>query len=202
MNRRDQQRHDTHAAILAAARESLRAHGLAGSSVAEVMKRAGLTVGGFYAHFDNKEALMAETLRATLRQMWQRLLSDVTDTDGASRGYHVLRRYLSTRHRDAVHDGCPLPATAAEIAQHPEPYRGVLTAEVRAFIAELEPMLAGPAETRRTRALGLFCLMFGALSLSRATRGTALSGELLSAASEFGRTALGARPYRGGKNRG
>ena len=187
---REQQKEETHAAILEAAEACLRQFGLESPSVASVMKRAGLTVGGFYAHFDSKEALMATTLQSTLRHMWQKLLTGVRGETPAARAHHVLRRYLSTKHRDALAEGCPLPSTAAEIARAGEPYRGVLAAETRAFVEALGPMIAASDTDQRQQALGTFCLMFGALSLSRAMKGTPLSNELLQAAVAFGSEAV------------
>jgi TetR/AcrR family transcriptional repressor of nem operon len=189
MSQKAEQKQKSHEAILASAAALLLERGIRGSSVTDVMKGAGLTVGGFYGHFESKEQLFTETIRSTARAMWsgllQRAMSDTTRTPAMS----VLERYLSRKHRDSVELGCPLPSIASEVTREGEPYRGVLEGELNGFIRDLSGLL-GQGEKAREKALALLALMYGALSLARAVRGTRLSDEFLDAARKLGAQAL------------
>src|SRR5260221_8147023 len=100
MNAKAQQKERTHDAILGSAARLLRSKGIAGARVADVMSGAGLTVGGFYAHFASKEALVDEVLRLTATRLRERLFSGLEVKDEPDRAEVVLKRYLSASHRD------------------------------------------------------------------------------------------------------
>src|SRR5687768_16218361 len=106
----------THELLRATAGRLLREKGLSWPSVADVMKGAQLTVGGFYGHWASKEALFDEVLGDTLREHRERLLQATADLAGHERLYVIVRRYLSRAHRDAAGEGCPLPTSLGEIA--------------------------------------------------------------------------------------
>lgn len=166
------QKAETREAIIDSAMKLLRARGIEASSVQDVMKGAGLTVGGFYGHFASKEDLFASTIRERAARAWDALLGS------AQRIEDVTRRYVSRAHRDQPESGCLLPATAAD-ASRPggAPYREALAEEVAHFVETLEAM-----GLRRAEALKQLALMHGAVSLARALKGTPLSDELLTAA--------------------
>lgn len=189
MNRKVERKEKSHAAILASAGVLLRKQGIRASSVLDVMKGAGLTVGGFYGHFDSKESLFAQVIKHGASEMWNRLLSSARGDTRRERLRSVLGRYLSRTHRDNAESGCLLPSTAPEVAREGEPYRGALEREVAGFVHSFAGLLGDGAEGRK-KALGLIALMVGALSLSRALAGTSLSDELLAAARGFGERAL------------
>jgi len=180
----------THEAILGSAARLLREKGIAGAGVADVMKGAGLTVGGFYAHFDSKEDLIDEALRRTSEEVRQRLLEGLEDKPAEKRPELMLKRYLSAEHRDEVVQGCWLPAAVGEIGTTGE-YREVLHEQVAALSSALENMLPRTSDPpRRYLAIGLVALMYGGLSLSRALRGTPLSDDVLRACRALGALAL------------
>ncbi len=189
MTSKADQKQQSHDAILASAAGLLRRQGIRGSSVMDVMKGAGLTVGGFYSHFDSKEHLFAETIRTAGGTMWMRLLRRAKGVTRRERGVSVLRRYLSRNHRDRPEEGCILPNTAPEVGREGEPYRGALSQGLGGFVASFAGMLGDRAEDRE-QAVALIALMYGALSLSRAVAGTPLSNEFLKAAQAFGEQAL------------
>lgn len=181
----------THVSILESAERLVRAKGIGGARVADVMKGAGLTVGGFYAHFASKEALVDDVIRRTASAMRARLFAGLDDKDEADRAEVVLKRYLSAAHRDEVEQGCPFPAIVGEVATGAPEHREVLADGVGAFTSELERLLPrGDALQRRHLAIALFALMYGGLSLARALRGTELSDEVLRACRAFARAAL------------
>ncbi|WP_257459631.1 TetR/AcrR family transcriptional regulator [Archangium lipolyticum] len=189
MSQKAEQKQKSHDAILESAAALLLERGIRASSVMDVMKGAGLTVGGFYGHFESKEHLFTETIHRTARAMWSGLIQGAMRDTSRPPVLSVLYRYLSRKHRDNVEVGCPLPSITSEVAREGEPYREALEKELAGFIQDLSGLL-GPGEKSRENALALLALMFGALSLARAVRGTRLSDEFLEAARKFGARAL------------
>lgn len=191
MTAKAEQKERTHETILESAARLLRAKGISGARVADVMKGAGLTVGGFYAHFASKEALVDDALRLTAGRMRSRLFAGLEDKDPADRAEVVLKRYLSAAHRDEAAEGCPFPAVIGEVATSAHEHREVVAEQVESFATELQRHLpAGERISRRHVAIALFALMYGGLSLARALHGTALSDDVIKACRAFGRLAL------------
>jgi len=146
------------------------------------MGGAGMTVGGFYAHFPSKDALMAETVSSSLCQSLEELKEVGGDKRGADWLEAASRSYLSRAHRDNPSSGCPLPATAGEIANAGEDVRKALADEIDAITREIasHEQEAGLAEPRG-EALAALAMMFGGLTLARALKGTPQSDEVLKA---------------------
>lgn len=178
----------THAQIRLTAARLLRTRGLRLPSVADVMKGAQLTVGGFYGHWESKEALFEEALRDSLRGNWKQLVELARGETPKERLVWILRRYLSRSHRDTPEAGCPLPSTLSDISVLGEPYRGAFTKELESLVG-LMGEVAEPLGGKQL-ALGLFALMVGGLSLARATEGTPLSDSILTASRALAVAAL------------
>jgi len=189
MNQKTKQKQMSRDAIAASAATLLRERGIKASSVMDVMKGAGLTVGGFYNHFDSKEELFVETLRSATGANWDHLLKSAKGDSPRSRALSVITRYLSRKHRDNKDTGCLLPSAAPEVAREGEPYRSALEKELNGIVGSLASMLDSGAESRE-KSLGLIALMYGGLSLSRAVADTRLSDEFLRAAKKLGERAL------------
>jgi TetR/AcrR family transcriptional regulator, transcriptional repressor for nem operon len=187
---KSERKEQTHEAILHSALALLRKRGIAASSVSEVMEGAGLTVGGFYGHFDSKTHLFADALKSETGSLWKRLLEDASEGSVRVRLKSVLGRYLSRTHRDRPDEGCILPAAAAEVAREGEPYRSALEQRLQGFVSGLERVLGNKSAANRQRAVATLALMVGALTLSRAVAGTALSDEFLQAARAMGEANL------------
>ena len=183
MSAKVEQKERTHEAILASACRLLRERGIGGARVADVMLGAGLTVGGFYAHFASKESLVDEAYRRTAGYMRDRLFKQIEEKPPEARGEVVLKRYLSAAHRDDAASGCPLPAVAGEVATTMPEHKEVVATQLDVFADELASHLAhGEArDARRGAALAMIALMYGGLTLARAVRGTPLSDEILRA---------------------
>src|SRR5579863_8935528 len=137
MSAKAEQKERTHETSLASAARLLRSRGIAGARVADVMSGAGLTVGGFYAHFASKEALVDDVLRRTATRLRERLFAGLEAKDPADRAEVVLKRYVSVAHRDDVDDGCPFPAVVGEVATRAPEHREVLREQVEVFAREL-----------------------------------------------------------------
>ncbi len=157
--------------------------------MAEVTNEAGRTVGGFYGHWESKEALFTEALTRAYRASWSNLLArHANAATPLERGIGVLRAYLSRSHRDGVDPGCPIPRVAPEAESLGEELRGAFAAETDAFADELAAKVDG--QRRRTVALGMIALMYGGVSMARAMKGTPLADEMLRACRELGALAL------------
>lgn len=189
---KSEQKERSHETILASAARLLRERGIAGARVSDVMKGAGFTVGGFYAHFASKEALVNDTLRRAGEHTRGRLFRDLAHKPEEARAEVVLKRYLSVAHRDEYAEGCPFPAVVGEIGTTANEHAEVLGEQISAFTAEIQGLLPKRERslTARQLALGLVALMFGGLALSRALGRTALSEEVLRACRAFGIAAL------------
>ncbi len=172
----------SHERIVASAGALMRERGISGASVADVMEGAGMTVGGFYAHFPSKRELVVETLRETLRKSRALLLQGATGKKGAEWVSAVARSYLSRSHRDNPQAGCPLPAILGEAAREDAEVREVLAAEIDDTIVEISSHLveAGAGDPRG-EALAALSTMVGGLTLARALAGTPLSDAVLQA---------------------
>ncbi len=156
--------------ILDVASRLFRDKGFDAVSVAEVMKAAGLTHGGFYGHFSSKDDLVAETLAHAL----------ASDSVGGGNFSDFVKSYLAPRHRDNAAGGCPTAGLAAAIRHQTPPARSAMTEGLRAEISRIERALPqlDPADRRRT-AIGSWAAMVGAVILARAIDDPELSDEIL-----------------------
>jgi TetR/AcrR family transcriptional regulator, transcriptional repressor for nem operon len=168
-----------HGAILRASAKLLRERGL-GVSLADIMGAAGLTPGGFYGHFGSKDALLAHgctTAFAESAGRWHARAGAAADAAAALDA--VLQGYLADE--GPLTSGCPIASLATDIAR--EPAGAPVGSAFREGLGGLIDILTGLQLTEgpaaRQAALLQLCTMLGALVLARATRGDALSGELL-----------------------
>ncbi|MHA6494492.1 TetR/AcrR family transcriptional regulator [Pseudomonas borbori] len=163
--------------ILAAASSALISRGPAEPSVGEVMGAAGLTVGGFYAHFGSKDALMLEAFTQLLGQR-RALIAEIDNTLPAEdRRVLLAAFYLSRKHRDTQDQGCPLPSSLGELTRLPEDFRAALAEHLELMVAQM----AASAEDA-DKVLADMALMVGGLALARALGPGELSDRVLRAA--------------------
>jgi TetR/AcrR family transcriptional repressor of nem operon len=173
------------------AARAFRERGVEPVAIADVMRAAGLTHGGFYAHFRSKDALVAEATARGLADSRRAFLAEAAAANPGAPLREVIRRYLSRAHRDDRATGCALPALAAEIAREPTEVRRAFTASLEEFVAQLTEYVPGTsAEARRDAALVLAAGMAGAVALARAVEDPTMSDRLLLAARRFYTQAL------------
>lgn len=163
--------------ILKAASAALIQRGPAEPSVGEVMGAAGLTVGGFYAHFESKDALMLEAFKQLLSHRRDLIADMDAELTGEERRALVAAFYLSRKHRDSTEQACPVPASISELGRLPDEFRVALNEHVELMVAQLA---ASPEDT--DKALADIALMVGGLALARALGPGELSDRLLRAA--------------------
>jgi TetR/AcrR family transcriptional repressor of nem operon len=172
--------------ILEAAGTLFRERGFDGTAVDEIMRRAGLTHGGFYGHFGSKDDLAAEACaRVMSGDGWPERISGTPNPSFGA----VIRAYLSPRHRDATGRGCLLAAVGSEVVRQPRSVRRAFTQGLRSRVAALQRLLPDPsAAARQEKSLATMAGLVGALMLSRAVDDPKLSDQILKAAAvTFGR---------------
>ncbi|MEQ1564175.1 MAG: TetR/AcrR family transcriptional regulator [Myxococcota bacterium] len=180
MNQRSDQKAESRTKIVEAAARNLRERGLSGTSVDRAMRGAGLTVGAFYAHFRSKDELLSHAFAAAMDEMEGVMRRAAGGGTGRAVLIPVSTAYLSERHREAAHEGCPLPAVAGEAASSRDP--GTHERVARGLSTLRDRLVAlGGGEIDPPTALALCGLLVGGQILARATRGTPLSDELLAA---------------------
>lgn len=158
-----------------------RERGIDGIGVADLMKSAGLTHGGFYGHFTSKDDLATEACEHAFAQSqarWSQLIAEAGDAALPT----LLAAYVSPRHRDRPGGGCVLAALGGEAHRHAPPLRQAFDRGVRTLTGLLARMLPGhSAQVRRRQALATLAGMVGAIVLARAVEDRALSDEILAA---------------------
>ena len=161
---RKQQTHDR---ILDTAARVLRDTGFYGVGVADIMKKAGLTHGGFYAHFASREALLAEALERAGQDSQLRLKKSIAagEAKGMSRFQALVESYLSDRHLKAPEAGCPVAALASEMPRQAEAVREAAARRVSSLVARVHDCLP-PGHDADTAAV-VASQLAGALQLAR-----------------------------------
>jgi len=173
--------------ILEAAAHLFRERGYASTSVSDVMEHLGLTVGGFYAHFESKEALLSEVVAESMVRTRDVLLLGLEQVEGIAFVREVTQRYLSRFHRDHPEHGCVLPTLAAEVGRHGSGPREA----VEQYLREMTDLLAKKASPRfdafsaEEAALALTALSVGGILLARAVKDEALSDTILETCRRF-----------------
>ncbi|QEL57083.1 TetR/AcrR family transcriptional regulator [Chromobacterium paludis] len=178
----DSHKAQTRQRIVAMAALRFRAEGLANVGIANLMADLGLTHGGFYAHFDSKEQLVAAACGEALRQQnqqWRQRLEAAAPGDGLAA---LASDYLSPAHRDLPDSGCALAALGDELARQGAAVRRQIGEEVRALLATLDQ--ARQKDGRSGEALTDLALMMGSLALARLIDEPELSQRLLRQARE------------------
>jgi TetR/AcrR family transcriptional repressor of nem operon len=172
--------------ILQQATQAFREEGLRGVGVSELMNKLGLTHGGFYAHFKNKEALVIEAYAQGLGEAVEKLESGAAGAPAGEEVRKMIEAYLSEEHRDNPGQGCVMAALAGELCREPSPVRRIFTHGLRAYIDRLATLL--PFHARRSReeqAIILLAGMIGCLLLARAVDNRTESDEILRVGREF-----------------
>jgi TetR/AcrR family transcriptional regulator, transcriptional repressor for nem operon len=167
----------SHDRIVATAAARIREAGTAQPGVAEIMRAAGLTHGGFYKHFGSRDELILEAVERALAESESRVL-DLTagaeDPLGAFAG-----AYLSVAHRDDPATGCGVVALGTDMPRVGGPAQEAYRAQVDRYLAHLQQLLEGDDETTRRRATVTLSAMVGAVMIARALGPTTRSDEIL-----------------------
>jgi TetR/AcrR family transcriptional regulator, transcriptional repressor for nem operon len=159
---------ENRAALVEAAGRLFRERGIDGVGVAEISKKAGLTHGALYAQFPSKEALAAEAFASGLKPGLEKMTADRDGRPASLTDF--LDDYLSFGHRDNLAAGCPMSASASEIARQDKVVCERFTEGFEQLVALIEPGLAAsPVNAdNRQRTLAMMAAMIGGVASSRA----------------------------------
>lgn len=172
--------------ILQQATRAFREEGLRDVGVSELMSKLGLTHGGFYAHFKNKEALVVEACAHGLSEAVEKLESGAAGAPVGEEVCKMIEAYLSEEHRDNPGQGCVVAALAGELCREPSPVRRTFTHGLRAYIDRLATLLPFHApRSREEQAIALLAGMVGCLVLARVVDNQDESDEILRVGREF-----------------
>ena len=159
----------TRTRILSAAERLIKRRGADATTVAGAMDAAGLTVGGFYAHFASKEELARESLLFGLDESFRRLTAGLGDLDDRAWLRALIRRYFAQLDTGTLDDGCPLTLSLPEVARGDEAFRADFGAHAAQLVKSVQhrfPPVAGMASAEV--ALAVFAALSGAVALARA----------------------------------
>jgi TetR/AcrR family transcriptional regulator, transcriptional repressor for nem operon len=173
-------------ALLGAASRLFREKGIDGVGVAEIAKEAGLTHGALYKHFPSKEALAAEAFYHPIASKNAEI--DAADEDLKKSFEKSVDAMFSIRHRDNLANGCPMTASASEIARQGPAVAASFTRAFKERVTSLEASITGrmPASQRRKLAVSALAAQIGAMAVARAVAkvDASLSKEVLQAVRE------------------
>ncbi|HKG94692.1 MAG TPA: TetR/AcrR family transcriptional regulator [Gemmatimonadaceae bacterium] len=173
----------THERIVEAAARAIRRSGYGGAGVADIMKDAGLTHGGFYAHFASREAMLAEAADRAGADGLAAVARVAAAAPPQQALQALLRAYLSKEHVEGVETGCAVAALGSEMPRQAPEVRRAATRRIKEMIdlvARQSPDWGRPGA--HERALATVATMVGALVLARAVDDPKLSEALREAA--------------------
>jgi TetR/AcrR family transcriptional regulator, transcriptional repressor for nem operon len=176
MGHSQEEKEKNHQQIVEIAAQKMRESGTEGPGVAEIMKAAGLTHGGFYKHFDSRDELVAEAVEAAIAQGRAGFEAATADAEDPLAAF--VDWYLSTTHRDDPGTGCAVVALGSDAARAEPRVRAAYRGQVENYIAHMEELLGGGPEARRA-AITAVTSMVGAVLISRAVDDEELSAEIL-----------------------
>lgn len=163
--------------ILDSAAQQIRERGFDSISIAELMKAAKLTHGGFYGHFGSRAALIAAALDRALELGDAAFVSTKRSADDTVKS--IVNRYLSPTHRDKPGEGCAIAALAADVGRaEDEALRTQLSARVEQSFADMAHAMGGETQGEDA-AIAAWCAMIGAITLCRVFKGTDRSDQIL-----------------------
>src|ERR1700733_9824093 len=168
--------------IIDAAGALFRSKGFGGIGLADIMKAADLTHGGFYGHFASKDDLVAQASQRAMARAavnWEKVIANAPDKPYAA----LLEQYLSPRHRDDPGKGCAFAALSSDAARSSKSVRKAFAEGLQSLIDILADAVPGHSKAaRRRKALAAMAGLVGALTLARAVGDAPLSDEILDAA--------------------
>jgi TetR/AcrR family transcriptional repressor of nem operon len=175
-----------HESILSVAARSFREHGGDSSGIGTVMKRVGLTKGGFYRHFKSKDDLFVEAVARAFDETGSRMVEIAKSGHEGQALRAIIEYYLSARHANSPGTGCVLSALGPELARKPLSVRKRIEASREAYRERLLPFV--PGQTREEKVAKfqlLFPSMAGVLTVVRMTSSPQMREQMLTEARKF-----------------
>jgi TetR/AcrR family transcriptional repressor of nem operon len=176
---------ETHTRIVRKASVRLREKGAHGVGVADLMKEAGLTHGGFYAHFPSREALVVEAFAYAMDRSTEHWRKMAEQMPAEKRLATMVENYLTPAHRDDPGHGCAVPSLGADIAREGPKTRKAFAAKLEQMIDMMADQIEGlPRKAARKQAASALATMMGTLVLARITGSGEFSDDMLAAGRE------------------
>ncbi len=168
MNSKPKRKEISHERILETAARAIRRTGYAGTGVADIMKEAGLTHGGFYAHFPSRDALLAAAIERAGQDSAATLAMQIKAkrAQGCSAFRALVESYLSDKHLESPESGCPIAALAAEMPRQSDEVLDVSRTRVAKLLDMVKQNMPAPADPQF--AMMATSALVGALQLARA----------------------------------
>jgi TetR/AcrR family transcriptional regulator, transcriptional repressor for nem operon len=185
---------ETRERILRAAARAIRKHGYEGVGVADVMKEAGLTHGGFYAHFESRDALLAAAADQAGAESIENLTRGIAAAKPGQELMALIDTYLSDRHVAAPEQGwgCAIAAAGSEVPRQQAEVRRVARRRIKDLVGLIERQFPEWGRgAAHDKAMGIAATVVGALVLARAVDDAQLSNRIRKAARELIRGAAG-----------
>jgi TetR/AcrR family transcriptional regulator, transcriptional repressor for nem operon len=172
---------ETHERIVEVAARAIRKHGYSGVGVADVMREAGLTHGGFYAHFDSRDALLVEALERAGRESFDAVsrIAEQRAAKGVSAFRSLVETYLAETHLGSLETGCPVAALGSDMPRQSQVVRDASAVRVQRLIATVRATLP---EAPRSTASVVAGTLVGSLQIARALGDNTEARAVLSAA--------------------
>ena len=186
MRYRPEHKAEVHQKIVKDASRRVRTEGLNGAAVAAVMRDTGLTHGGFYKHFGNKDELLLESLREAFREIADNLAHAAEQSHPETAWKAIVKAYLSLEYCDHVERGCPLTALAPELARVDKAMKAPILGELIKYKSRMLPLMPGRRAVDKERAFfAIFSTMIGAVEIARILPEPAMREKVLASARDF-----------------
>jgi len=174
----------SHERIVKRAAARFRECGVDGIGLADLMKEAGLSHGGFYRHFPSRDELVAEAVEHALADGGRRV-ADIGRPDRPVTLEMLIDVYLSPAHRDHLESSCAVATMAADVARAGDRAKVAYSKQVEVYLGLLTDLVSGPnKKIRRARAITAMAALVGAVSMARAVKEEKLSREILASAAK------------------
>lgn len=181
-----QHKAQNHQNILAVAGRSFREHGGDSSGIGKVMKKVGLTKGGFYRHFKSKNDLFVEAVARALDETGRGIVEAAKSVPSGQALRAIIERYLSVPHANSVGSGCVLSTLGPELARKSMRVRRRIEPLLEAYRERLLPFMPGQTrEEKLAKCRLLFASMAGVLMMARFTPDTQRQQQILMQARRF-----------------
>ena len=175
-----------HESILSVAARSFRERGGDSSGIGTVMKKVGLTKGGFYRHFQSKDELFVQAVARAFDEMGKGMLEVAKAAPEGQALPAIIEHYLSPRHANSPGMGCVLAALGPELARKPMSVRKRIEASQEAYRERLLPFVAGQTREEKLAKLRLLLpSMAGVLTTARLTSAPQRREQMLKEARNF-----------------
>lgn len=172
----------SHDRILEVAARAIRRSGYDGTGVADIMKEAGLTHGGFYAHFASRDALLAEAGSRAMAESAALASRVVAAAPPGQALQAMMQAYLSPQHISAIETGCPVTALGSEMPRQTPEVRHAVTSHIKEMVDLIARQLPNWGQQQaHEQAMALLCALIGTTMIARAVDDPALSEALRAA---------------------